>query len=220
MANLEFFLKNGSKLKFKKGETLIRGGEEPQGIYFLESGIVKMSTFFSNGTEITYNFFKPGSFFPMIWAIVGNPNTYDFQAVTDTVVYRVSKKEVLNFLEKEDDVYKDLVRRILLGFDSLLGSFPYLLSGSSIKRVAAAILFLSRRFGERIKDGIILKIKVRHEDLAGMAALTRETVSLVIEKLEKKKVIIQKNRFIVIQDLEELKRQADMEDFFLPPSLW
>jgi len=106
-----------------------------------------------------------------------------------------------------------------LGFDSLLGSFPYLLSGTASKRVAAAILFLARRFGEESKEGLILKIKIRHEDLAGMAALSRETVSLAIGKLQKKKIIIQKNRFIVIKKRNDLKKAADMEDFFLfPPS--
>lgn len=197
MAKFEVFIKKGLKQTLKKGEVLIRGGEEPKGIYLLESGIIKMSTFLKDGTEITFNFFKPGSFFPMIWAIAQAPNIYNFQAVTESTVYRVSENEVFDFLEKNNQVYKDLVKRILSGFDSLLGSFPYLLSGSSSKRVAAAILFLARRFGEKSKEGLMLKIKIRHEDLAGMAALSRETVSLAVEKLQKK--------------------EADMEDFSLPP---
>ncbi len=212
MTEQEFFTKNGSRLRFKKGDILIRSEEEPAGIYFLKSGIIKMSTFFSNGTEITFNFFKPGSFFPMMLVLSKAKNSYDFQAVTDAVTYRVSQKEVLEFLESEGAVYSDLVRRILIGFAGLLGSLPYLLSGNSTKRVAAAILFLERRFGQKTKDGLTLSIRVRHEDLAGMAALTRETVSLVIEKLERKKIIQQKNRFIIIKQPEELKTLAGMEE--------
>jgi len=216
MTEQEFFIQNGSKLIYKKGDVLIRSEEEPAGIYFLESGIVKMSTFFSNGTEITFNLFKPGSFFPMIWAIAETQNSYNFQAVTDATTYRVSKKEALLFLESEKAVYSNLIKRILIGFDSLLSGLPYLLSGNSNKRVAVALLLLARRFGQRSGEDIVIKIKIRHEDLAGMAALTRETVSLVIEKFESKKIIQQKNRFIIIKDFEKLKNEADMEDFFIP----
>jgi len=46
MARFEFFLKKGLKENIKKGETLVRGGEEPQGIYFLESGIIKTYKWF------------------------------------------------------------------------------------------------------------------------------------------------------------------------------
>ena len=174
---------------FKRDDILIRSEEDPDGIYFLKSGIVKMSTFFASGTEITFNLFKPGSFFPMIWAIAETKNSYDFQAATEVVTYRVPKKEVLLFLEKNAAVYSDLVKRILIGFDSLLTGLPYLLSGNSTKRVAMALLILGRRFGQRTSDGLVIGIKVRHEDLAGMAALTRETVSLTIEKMERKKII-------------------------------
>jgi len=219
MTEQDFFIKRGSKIKFKKGDVLIRSEEDPAGIYFLKSGVVKMSTFFSDGTEITFNFFKPGSFFPMIWAIAETKNSYDFQAVTDTEVYRVSKREVLLFLEKDNGVYSNLVKRILIGFDGLLGSLPYLLSGGSTKRVAAAILFLGRRFGQKAKEGLILNIKVRHEDLAGMAALSRETVSLAIKRFERKGIIQQKNRFIIIRNIERLKSLAGIEDFSTPPAI-
>jgi CRP/FNR family cyclic AMP-dependent transcriptional regulator len=209
MTEQEFFIKNGQKLKYKKGEILIRGGEEPDGIYFLQEGIVKMSTFFTNGSEITFNLFKPNAFFPMIWALAEINNSYDFCAITDIVVYKVSKKETLLFLQKENEIYLKLVKRIMMGFDGLLSTLPHLLSGSSVSRVASVLLLLARRFGEKGKDGLTLKIKVTHEDLAGMAALTRETVSITIEKFEKEKIIQQKNRQIIIKDNEKLSKLAE-----------
>jgi CRP-like cAMP-binding protein len=144
-------------------------------------------------------------------AITESSNSYDFQAMTNVVTYRVSQKEVLKFLEKESEIYKNLVKRILIGFDGLLGSLPYLLSGNSISRVAAALFILERRFGEKTKEGTVLIIKIRHEDLAGMAALSRETVSLAVGELVRKKIIQQKNRFFVIKRPNELKNMARME---------
>ena len=216
MTEQEFFVKKGKKILFKRGDILIRSEDEPPGIYFLKSGIVKMSTLFSDGTEIIFNLFKPGSFFPMMLALTETKNSYDFQAITDIITYRVPRKEVLLFLAKENAIYANLVKRILIGFDGLLSSLPYLLSGNSTKRVAAALLILERRFGQNTEEGTILKIKIRHEDLAGMAALTRETVSLAIGELVKKGVIQQKNRFFIIKKSLELKNMASMEDFSTP----
>jgi CRP-like cAMP-binding protein len=79
-----------------------------------------------------------------------------------------------------------------------------------------ALLILGRRFGQVSKDGLVIGIKIRHEDLAGMAALTRETVSLSIEKMERKKIIRQEKRLFIIMNPEELKKEAGVEDFFIP----
>jgi CRP/FNR family transcriptional regulator, cyclic AMP receptor protein len=214
MTTQAFFIKNGSKLKFRKGDVLIRSDEEPRGIYFLYSGVVKMSTISKDGTEIVFNLFKPGSFFPMIWAITETKNLYEFQAITSTIIYRVSRKDTLEFLEKENTAYIDLIKRILTGFDNLLRGLQFLLFGNSTKRVAAALLILGRRFGQKTGKDVTLKIKIRHEDIAGMAALSRETVSLAIGELEEKKIIQQKRRLFIINKPDELKAIAGMEDFF------
>jgi CRP-like cAMP-binding protein len=79
-----------------------------------------------------------------------------------------------------------------------------------------ALLILGRRFGQITKDGLVIGIKVRHEDLAGMAALTRETVSLSIEKMERKKIILQKKRLFIIINPEGLKKEAGVEGFVMP----
>jgi CRP/FNR family transcriptional regulator len=58
---------------------------------------------------------------------------------------------------------------------------------------------LSNGYGEKTNDGIILNIKLTHQDLANMAGMTRETVTRIIDKLQKDGDIkVLKNKLILL----------------------
>ena len=48
---LEVFRKNGSRYTYKKGEFIIRPGESPSGVFFIESGLVKAYDITKYGEE-------------------------------------------------------------------------------------------------------------------------------------------------------------------------
>ncbi len=54
-------------------------------------------------------------------------------------------------------------------------------------------------YGEKTQDGVVLKIKLTHQDISDMTGQTRETVTRVIDKLQKnREIIILKNKFICL----------------------
>jgi CRP/FNR family transcriptional regulator, cyclic AMP receptor protein len=204
----EYFL-NNSNLKYKNGETIIRGDEEPTGIFYVHRGYVAMNAILENGRTITLNIFKSGSYFPMIWALTNSPNTYSYQTISYTEVHRAPKDKTLRFIKDNPDVLFDLTRRILSGVQGLLTNIEHQLTGDSYHRVISAIFLAAKRFGEPTKAGdILLSLPLTHQDIANIAGLTRETTSLALEKLEKKRLLSYRKRHILIPSMEILKKES------------
>lgn len=196
---LNAFFANYKQIVYKKDEMIISEDEEPAGVYFLKVGFVKMGSIFTNGGELTLNIFKPGSFFPMMWAIGEIKNSYFCQAMSEVKVYRAPKADVIKFVKENPDVLYDLTRRVLIGLDGMITNVQFLLFGSSYNRIAAAILLLAKRFGEKTNNGqIMIGLNLIHQDIAQLAGVTRETASIALKQLEKRGVISRlKKRFVV-----------------------
>lgn len=204
----DLFLKR-PVMKFKKRETLIRADDDPAGVYLLEEGFVKMNSVSPDGLDLTLNIFKPGSFFPVIWAIGDIINTYNFQAMTEIKVYKANKNEVINLLQANPEILYDLTKRIIRGLDGVTSNIQHLLFGNSLNRVSSALLICVKRFGEKQGDGrVIIKLPLTHQDIADIAGLARETTSLAIELLQKRQILFQDNHEFIINDLNQLENES------------
>lgn len=205
----------------KKGDTLIGIGEEPDAVYYLKSGYVKMSTILENGNELILNIYKPGSLFPMFWALGKVANNYAFTAMADSQIRRAPKKEVIEYLEENPDVVFDLIKRILAGVDGLLTNYNHLLTGNADSRVASAILIAAKRFGKERKDDVLIDLKLTHQDIADLAGISRETASISIEKLLKEGTVKQVKKQFAISDMDRLTKKTDIyeEDELSDPSI-
>jgi len=203
----EFFAKFKIIQHYKKNQLIFSPGAEPSGVFYVKSGYVRLYLISENGKEITFNIMKPGSYFSMIWALNQTPNIYFYEALTDVLLFKAHKDEIVNFLEKNPKVLYDLTKRILSGLDGMTKLMEALLTGNAYQQVASVLLVLARRFGNKV-DGvneIVIDLPLTHRIIGTLAALSRESTSLEIEKLAKRGIITQKNRLIIIKQLEKLQ---------------
>ena len=202
---LEKYFSSYKLISYRKGDTIIYSTDEPNGVYYLKKGYVKMNIVSIDGNELILNIHKPGSFFSTFWAIGEKPNSYSFIAMDKVTIYKSPKEDFLVFLKENPEVLFDLTKRVLSGVDELVINITHLLAGSSENRVASALSIVTKRFGEKMKDGkILIKLNLTHQDIADMAGITRETASLAIGKLTKNKILKQQGRKFVIFDINKL----------------
>src|SRR3989344_193941 len=151
-------------MTYKKGETILRSDDNPQGVYYIKKGFVKMDSIFENGREITLNIFKPGAYFPMTWAVGG-----------------------------------------------ILQNIEFILCGDAYHRVLGAVFLSAKRFGEVKGNGkITIKIPLTHQDIANIAGMSRETATLAIKRLRKKKIITYKKRLIFIANIKIFEKELGL----------
>lgn len=185
--------------KYKKGETIISAEDKLSGVYYLKRGFVRMNLFYEDGSELTLNILKPGSVFPMMWAVGEIENSYFFQAITDVVLHKIPKDKLLEHLNDHPEAMMYYLKKILSGMDGLIKTMPHFLYGNSRERVLAVIDVLSKRFGKKEKTGILVNIRLTHQEIANLAGLTRETTSLILKSLEREKIFSYRRRLFFLK---------------------
>src|SRR3954453_3123138 len=88
----------GTRIQYKKGEYIIRPGEFPPGVFYIEKGLVKAYNITKYGEENLLIIRKEHEIFPLIWAITGQERDIIYQAMAPTTVGRISPQEYLSFL--------------------------------------------------------------------------------------------------------------------------
>lgn len=190
---------------YKKGEILVRADDDPAGIFYLKSGMVKEYAISKKGEEVVVNIFKPHAFFPMSWAVNDTPNMYYFEAVTDVIAFRAPKEKAVEFVRSNPDIIYDLLRRVYKGTDGLLTRMTYLMAGSAYERLIIELIIKAKRFGENKKGEVILHVS--EIDIAAATGMTRETVSREMKILKDKGLTVFARNKLVINDLQKLEEE-------------
>lgn len=200
-----FFLKF-TKVTFPKKSTIISAYSPPNGVYYLDHGYVRMYSSFPDGKELTLNIFKPGSYFPMIWAISDQENNYFFTALTDTQLYKAPKAEIVKYLKLHPDELFLFTRRILSGMAGILNNPEQVFIGSAHQRVISVLMMCAKRFGKPAAGGsVIIDLPMTHLDIANICGLVRETVTLELQKLTSDKIITFERKQLTISSLNRLE---------------
>lgn len=202
---LTFFSKYTVK-QYKKGEVLIRQLENPEGLFLLTKGIVRMYSVSEDGEELELNVFKPYSFFPVGWLINSTQNRYYFDAITDAEVYIAPKPQALAFLHQEHEIVFDLLSRMYKGLDGYFMRVGTLLTGAAYYKTIAEIMISARRFGESGR-GNTFHVKLTHHQIASRTGLSRETVTREIRKLQKKGIVSYEGEQLTIIDISTLEEE-------------
>lgn len=201
------FFEKSKQQVYKKGEILIRADDNPLGIFYLKDGLVKEYAISKKGEEIVVNIFKPGSFFPMSWAINNTPNSYYYEALAEVIVDRASKEEVIAFIKNNPDVLYDLLSRVYRGTDGVITRMLYLMSETAYDRLVVELLIEAKRFGK--KTGTSYQTEISERDLAARSGMTRETISREMKKLKDKKIVSLDKNILVIHDITLLERELN-----------
>ncbi|MBP9718914.1 MAG: Crp/Fnr family transcriptional regulator [Candidatus Levybacteria bacterium] len=202
---IDIFFTQYKKYSYKKGEILIRAGDNPSGIFYFKKGYVKQYAISQRGEEVVVNVFKPIAFFPMSWAMNETPNEYFFEVITDIEVWKAPREEVIAFIKDNPDVLYDLMRRVYKGTDGILTRMTYLMAGNAYARLVTELIIQAKRFGK--KDETTVMLQISEKDLAAQSGMTRETVSREIHTLKAKGLVIFEKNILTVVDIQKLEEE-------------
>ena len=205
------FFSDYNSQRFDKKQTIIQADNTPDGVFYLLKGKVAQADIDTNGNELIVNIFQKNSFFPLSWVLTDRVSTYYYQALTEVVVVRAPKQDVLKLLEDNPDITLDILRRVFSGTEGILRKNRQMMSGSAKTRVLLELAINFERFGAKKPDGK-LHLALGETDLAKHTGLTRETVSRQIALLKKDYGIEVDRKGITIDDLDQLRADTLFSD--------
>lgn len=182
--------------------------DTPPGVFYITSGYARSYLLSKEGKELTVTLLRQYDLFPMHWIINNILTSHYYESLTEVTVYRAPKQDFLQLLMNNSDVFLYTTKSILGRLNSVSERMEAAILGNAYQKVAGIIIFLIDQLRTNQENQIKISIPFTHKDIASLTGLTRETVSLEMERLAKGHIISLQNHLIVIEDMKELERIA------------
>jgi len=195
----------GTKLTYQKGEYVVRPGETPSAVYYIEQGLVKAFNISKYGEENLLIIRQDREIFPLIWAITGQEREIVYQTLGPTTVWRIGRKQYLEYLQSNPDVLPPLLDMAIEMYRRHSERILNLEYRTVRERLVSFLLTMSTRFGKQTKEGLVIDVPLRQQDIASSINSSRETTSRELSYLERKGLIKLVPPKIILKDIEKLQ---------------
>ncbi len=207
------FFKTSPKYLYKKGEYIIRAGDQPSGVYFIEEGFVKVSSLTLDGSENVHLILKNSEIFPREMIFDIPPENVSFEAMTAVTLRRKPKESFRELIDSDTDALREAFHLAGAFLEIFTDRIDNLELTYSYPKTIDRLLKLSKRFGKYNGNEVTFEAPITHSVLAASINMSRETVSRELEKLKRKGIITEERHFIVIKDYKKLNEE--FENYFV-----
>jgi CRP/FNR family cyclic AMP-dependent transcriptional regulator len=191
--------------RFDKHQVIILAEEEGDALFIISSGQVKVSIVSEDGREVILSLLGTGSVFGELSLLDGKPRSANVVATENTDLYMLRRSDFLQLAYKVPQIAVGLLAELaarLRKTDRKIGGLALL---DVTSRISETLLQLADEHGTETDDGVLLKSRPTHQQIANMSGTTRETVSRVLKRLEKQGYISTEGRTITIVHEEDRK---------------
>jgi CRP/FNR family cyclic AMP-dependent transcriptional regulator len=197
-------------LSLAADQTLFVAGDEGDGCYRIEEGLLKASIAAPAGGERILAILGPGSVVGELAMIDRGPRSASVSALRDSKLSFVGRAAFEAFGQSRPELYRHmatLLAQRLRDTDEALVATNFL----SVKgRVARALLNLAEAFGRDLGKGrILIRQKVSQSDLAAMAGIARENVSRVLNEWANRSLVSRFSGYYCLEKKAALHREAE-----------
>lgn len=203
---VELFSSNGLCQNFKKGDFIIHPGDLPPGVFYIKRGVVKAYDITKYNEENLLIIRKEDELFPLIWALTGQERHVIYQALAPTVTWQINRETLLDFIKKKPELLTPLLDMTVEMYRLHSERILNLEYRTVRERIISFLITMSHRFGQQQKDGLLISVPLRHQDVASSINASRETTSRELSALEKKGLIANSQSYILLKDLDKLEK--------------
>ena len=185
--------------KIQKGSILFSHGEKGSSLYLILKGRVKIVLIDDSGKELVLAILKKGDFLGEMSIIEDEVRSATAIALEPTVLLTIEKENFLNFLMKNPKamlgVLKELSKRLRIA-DEKIGELAF---QNVYERVINYLNTLAKTKGVKEKEGIFINDLPTKKEIADFIGSTRETVSRVLNDLQRKGFISLYRKSVIIK---------------------
>lgn len=187
--------------RFKKNGVILYEENTNQVMYIILSGKVKVLQTTEDGKEIILAIHKAGDFFGEISLIDSLTMPASVVATEESIVAIISKKDFYTILHSQGKVVEDLLLIMCSRLRESWRKMQILSLNNAAQKIRMLFLMLSQDHGKKTVDGLMLDIKLTHQDIANMVGITRETVTRILDKwLVDEDIRVIKKKFMLLSN--------------------
>ncbi|HKK10645.1 MAG TPA: Crp/Fnr family transcriptional regulator [Bacteroidales bacterium] len=194
-------INNKSTMKHTKAsESIYLPGDTSHSIYFLKEGKVKISSYSDDGKELTHAILGPGELFGE-QAITGDKvQEQRAESTENAVICSISVQEFQHFLEQNPQLNLNVTKLIGFRLKKVRSRLEALWFKKAPDRVKQVLKDLAEEHGRQVGDEIAIELKLTHQDLASLSATTRQTVTTIMNQMEKENLLTYDRKRILLHE--------------------
>ncbi|MDA0832000.1 MAG: Crp/Fnr family transcriptional regulator [Planctomycetota bacterium] len=201
-------LERCSRLRtFPKQTSVYLPTDPADGALLLTQGRVKLSHLTEKGKEAILAYIEPGELFGEL-ALIGD-TTREESAVTllpSTIIF-IPADELERMMAQSADLALGVSKLFGLRRRRIERRLKLLLFRSNRHRLVHLLLELTEQYGKKCPEGIVIGIKLSHQDLANIIGSTRETVTTLLGTLQSEGTLQISRQCIVIRNPQILSEE-------------
>jgi CRP-like cAMP-binding protein len=196
----------GQPLTFSPGDVLMRAGQEPDRVYLINSGVVKVTWVTPAGTEVVLGFRGAGELLGELSALDLEPCSATALAVEQVHAHVLSTAAFARYMESEPVAAIEMLRFLSRRFRDADRKLIEFGSSDALGRVASRLLELASDYGRPAEQGVTIALPISQDDLAAWAGCSRKAAVNALRTLREMHSIDTKRMEITILEPEALRR--------------
>ncbi|MFL5307897.1 MAG: Crp/Fnr family transcriptional regulator [Polyangia bacterium] len=205
---LERLLPGLSVGTYRPRQVIYLPGDRAQGVHFLTSGRIKISKVTRDGKELTLAYRGEGDFFGEPCLLDGGPREEMAEAMDASVTVEVSREALDELLKSDGGAAYKFGRSLIARRKDLEARVEQLIFKDVGAKLAELLLSLGQEHGVSDQRGVVVGLKITHQEMANLIGSTRETVSLTLSQFKRKGLIQTDGRRVILADPEGLRALA------------
>lgn len=195
--------------RFNAGTPIYLPSDVADGVLLLADGRVRIGGASADGKRATLGYIEPGELFGEL-AVFGGPVRDELaEAMESSLVISLPREEVLRLMNANARLAVGVTKLVGLRRQRIERRLKSLLFRSVRQRLIDLLIELAERYGTNTPEGLLLDIRLSHQELASAIGSTRESVTLVLGELAGEQVLRKRRSRIVLNDLERLSAEVN-----------
>ena len=149
-----------------------------------------------------------GDFFGETYLLDGRPREEMVEAMEPCTTVEIPQAELDELLQANVSVAYPMVRTLIARRRDFETKVEQLIFKDVGSKLAELLLRLGTEHGVENKKGLVLGLKITHQEMANLIGSTRETVSLTLSQFKRKGFIATEGRRLILADTEGLRALA------------
>jgi len=184
-------------------------------VFVLAEGRIKLCSLTANGKEAILAFVEAGELFGELALLDDSVRDEYAETVLPSTIFLLPTEELMVLMEESPQLSLGVTKLFGWRRQRIERRLKSLLFRSNREKLVHLLLDLAERYGKPTSEGLLLAIKLSHQDFASIIGATRETVTVTLGEIQAEGLIAISRQKLVIRDLERLAACVDQK----PPSL-
>ena len=195
---------------FNRGELVYLPGDMSDAVLLLARGRIRMYHVNPEGKQAVLGFIDRGELFGELTVFDDRVREEYAEAVDKSFVVLIPRQTMQRLMQDHADLTLGLTRLFGFRIRRIERRLKSLLFRSIRDRLVHLLLELAERYGRQTNDGLLLDLRISHQEMASVIGSTRETVTITLGELQEDGFLQIQRRKVVLRRIDQM---ASMVDF-------